>query len=35
MSTKPYKGFEPKWMLQRSPHNTQRTIVLGADTVFC
>ncbi|MBR3095387.1 MAG: FAD-binding oxidoreductase, partial [Clostridia bacterium] len=26
MSTKPYKGFEPKWVLDRAPENSYRSI---------
>ena len=31
MSTKPYKGFEPKWMLQRAPEDSYRSIFRWGD----
>ena len=34
MSTKPYKGFEPKWMLQRAPENSYRSIFRWGDPDF-
>ena len=34
MSTKPYKGFEPKWMLQRAPENSYRSLFRWGDPDF-
>lgn len=34
MSTKPYKGFEPKWMLQRAPEDSYRSIFRWGDPDF-
>ena len=34
MSTKPYKGFEPKWMLTRAPEDSYRSIFRWGDPDF-
>ena len=34
MSTKPYKGFEPKWVLTRAPENSYRSIFRWGDPDF-
>ncbi len=34
MSTKPYKGFEPKWVLDRAPENSYRSIFRWGDPDF-
>ena len=34
MSTKPYKGFEPKWVLTRAPENSYRSIFRWGDPEF-
>lgn len=34
MSTKPYKGFEPKWVLERAPEGSYRSVFRWGDPEF-
>ena len=34
MSTKPYRGFEPNWVLDRAPENSYRSIFRWGDPDF-
>ena len=34
MSTKPYKGFEPKWLLTPAPEGSYRSIFRWGDPEF-